>query len=210
MHNISFENLKAKLKSNKTRAAEARAALIQRVARMNTNELRRLSPSVFRRLGPAGFAKVAELSAVFAGAEAASARNVGAAPLSRGRSSTKLAGKLKNIWLESLLLRIIKPVLFGLALSVGLTTSWPRALEFVSRTTGGAGGPTQKNCSRLDRWATNCIYVTKSSELTLAEAALDLRMSLSSLADDNPTLARDRPLAAGTKIRVARKLPSIL
>ena len=211
MRNVDFERLKAKLRESKERGRKARASLVNRLATMTPDQLRKVNPILIRQLGPSGLAELANRSRIFVGMQTAETST--GAPVStkrtwwatiRGAVKTAIHVVKRKHLFKTIAQKILVATALGLLLSIGAHLA---AVVLV-----GDHGPTgpASACSSLDLWVTDCVYTTQSDTLTAMDAARYLGEPLSQFVMDNPGAPLAWPLPKGTRIRVTRKLFSPL
>jgi hypothetical protein len=213
MINADFEKLKAKLRKSKERGRKARVSLVNRLATMTPDQLRKVNPILIRQLGPSGLAELADRTRILADTQTAETKTSTSAPASTKHTwwKTTLGAAKSAVFVakrKHLFKTIAQKIL--VATAVGLLLSFGAHLAAV--VVIGNDGPTGtvSVCTSLDPWVTDCVYTTQSDTLTAMDAAKYLGESLSQFVMDNPGAPLAWPLAKGTRIHVTRKMFSPL
>lgn len=205
--NKNFERFKEKLRARRARGASARAAIVGRLAAMDSDALRRVSGRVFIRLGPDGIAALATRNAALREiAEKGPPReelnirqhHVGkwlfkiVEQIKRGLKRYPGAARASKAMAGAIFAGAILGPLGQMAFTI-----WPQTT--VATTAGN-----MNKCPRLSPLADRCVYVTWSQSLTLQDAALQLGLPLSQLILTNPHLPTQGALPQQSRIIVRR------
>jgi hypothetical protein len=205
MRNASFERLKAKLRNSKARSQKARASLVNRLATMTPEQLRKVSPLLIRQLGPSGLADLADRTRILAGTQAAETKTSSSAPVETKRTwwemtRDALQTAIHAVKRKHLLKTIAQKILLGTAAALLLSFAAHLVAVLVVGNLGTSA--TASACSGLDPWVIDCVYITQSDTLTATDAAKFLNEPLARFVIDNPSAPLAWPLPKGFHIRV--------
>jgi hypothetical protein len=207
IRNKSFERFKEKLRARSARGASARTAIIDRLAALDADALRKINGRVFARLGSKGVAALATKNAVLremADKEPVIERST--TPQHRvAKTLVKIIEHINRLFKRySGVVRaatVMAGAIFAGAILAPLAqtafTIWPQTTV---ATTAGK----MNKCPRLSPLADRCVYVTWSSSLTLQDVALQLGLPLSRLTETNPYLPTHGALPPESVIVVQR------
>lgn len=198
-----FEACLRRLRELRVRGEAARREIVEQLARMSLDELRRVPGWVIARLGPRGMAMLAERSRVIGMQSGGSPVPKPDGQPKRNTVEPKLSwwGKLKQgrpLWWEC-----VRDTSIAAAIGSVLIVVFPfaeRAIPMLMHKE-----PAVVVCSTLDRWTGDCTYVVGSSDLSLSTAADKLSLSRAALAAANPSLDPNFSLPQATRIYVPRR-----
>lgn len=199
-------DLLRRLRELRVRGEAARREIVERLAAMPLDELRRVPGWVIARLGPRGMAMLAERSRVIrvegSGSPAPQqparpARAVRNMPEESVSWLTRLRRR-QPLWWEC-----IREVSVAAVIGSLLIVSAPVVMRVLLERTAQPSLP--RVCGRLDAWTGDCTYVVGSTGLSLSMAADKLSLPLAMLAAANPTFDSNFLLPQGGRIHVPRR-----
>jgi len=195
-----------RLRQLRVQGETARREIVERLARMSLDELRRVPGWVIARLGPRGMAMLAERSRVIrvegGGSPAPrpparAARPVHNVPEERLAWFTRLRRR-QPLWWECIRKTSVAAVIGSL-----LIVSAPLVERILFELSALPSLP--RVCSRLDNWTGDCIYVVGSTGLSLSAVADKLSLPLAALAAANPSFDSNFLLHQGARLYVPRR-----
>lgn len=197
------DHLQRRLRELRVRGEAARREIVERLARMSLEELRRVPGWVIARLGPRGMAMLVERSRVIrvegGGSPAAlpPVRPVRNVPQERVSWLTRLRRR-QPLWWECVRKTSIAAVIGGL-----LIVSAPFVMRILPELTAQPSLP--RFCGRLDAWTGDCTYIVGSTHLSLSMAADKLGLPLAVLAAANPSFDSNFLLPLAARLYVPRR-----
>ncbi|NJL50546.1 MAG: hypothetical protein HC909_02350 [Blastochloris sp.] len=209
----ALERIKNRLAANRDRSKAARAALVQRLAAMSLDQLRRVPPKIWKRLDAADLADLISQSRALEHLKLVQQK--GTAPavnqpkVRKSRVPVLIASVVKQFrhW------RSVEP-LWWVALrslvKTGLVATLLVAAVPGIRTIAENQWWIERSmwCRELDRWTNNCNYKVESeSGLTLAQAARRLHLSYDDLWMMNELKPDDYVYRRGEYIYVPQRSP---
>ncbi len=197
----AFAVFMRQLRQRRVTGAAVAAAIVDRLAAMTSDELRKVPSSIIGRLGPEGLASMVERSAALQAAAAGLPANVEQRPAEAAARRPERPPGFVAGWRKRQPLPWQAAVSFATALLVVivLLTVAPFVWRLVTDISL-ASAP--RLCRQLDRWTGECRYRVGSGALTLKQAAAELGLSLDALAEANPRLRPGVHLAPGTILSV--------
>jgi hypothetical protein len=200
-----FDRLLRRLRDLRVRGDAGRREIVERLARMSLDELRRVPGWVIARLGPRGMAMLAERSRVIrvegGGSPAPQPPARPAHPVRNVPERVSWFTRLRRrqpLWWECLRKTSVAAVIGSL-----LIVSAPFVERIVAEVTAPPSLP--RICSRLDTWTGDCTYVVGSPGLSLSVASDKLGLPLAVLATANPSFDSNFLLPQGARLYVPRR-----
>lgn len=197
-------DLLRRLRELRVRGEAGRRAIVEQLAGMSLDELRRVPGWVIARLGPRGMAMLVERSRVI---RVEGGGSPAPRPPARPDRATRNVPesvpwwtrlrRRQPLWWECIRKTSIAAVLGSLVVSA----------PFVERVLPELTAPTPQPrvCGRLDGWTGDCTYVVGSPDLSLSMTADKLGVPLAVLAAANPSVDTNFRLPQGARLYVPRR-----